>query len=305
LQDTGSATNERGQRASFYLRMECCYARLLLTQLTPDRWRRQELTSLAADYSEISKDFPTASIPHFRLDTVLSELNESDEAMRAITRARELVDADPFLLPPGHWVRSTIRRRIAMRSGQAAAWQREKLQAAPTDQSLRTQYLSNLIKAFEDVYVGFDALDDSDANYLHKLEARQRINYIVYYASCLLNEDPEGAGLHRFGFGPNELRHLLGRLHPDGIERVAEPNVLHTIGFAYAVLRQSLEATNAGRRLITLMAQRGDDPKDRAVARILTDAFTWLRDAGIAHENELIALRHKGALRSRVSVADD
>jgi len=294
LQGAGLATNERVWRASFYLRMECCYARLLLTQLTPDRWRRQELTNLASDYSEIAKDFPTASIPHFRLDTVLSELNESNEAMKAIGRARELVDADPFLLPPNHWVRSTIRRRIAMRSAQAAAWQREKLQAAPADQRLRTEYVSNLIKAFEDVYVGFDALDDSDANYLHRLEARQRTSSIVYYASCLLKEDSEGAGLHRFGFGPDELRHLLGRLHPDGIERVIEPNVVHTIGCAYAVLGQTLEATNAGRRLITLMAQRGDDPKDRAVARMLTDAFTWLRDAGIAHENKLIGVPTQG-----------
>jgi hypothetical protein len=77
----------------------------------------------------------------------------------------------------------------------------------------------------------------------------------------------------------------VGCLHPDGLERVAEPNIAHTIGCAYAVLGQMREATKAGTRFIALMAQRGDDPKDPAVASMLTDAFTWLRDARTAEES--------------------
>jgi hypothetical protein len=54
------------------------------------------------------------------------------------------------------------------------------------------------------------------------------------------------------------------------------------------VLGQVREATKAGKRLIALMAQRGDDPKDRFVANILTDAFMWLRDAGTPEDDEPI-----------------
>jgi hypothetical protein len=45
------------------------------------------------------------------------------------------------------------------------------------------------------------------------------------------------------------------------------------------------EAAKAGRCLIALMAQRGDDPKDRLVANMLTNAFMWLRDNGSPEEN--------------------
>jgi hypothetical protein len=286
LQEAGLAADERGRRASFYLRMESCYARLLLAQLAPKLRRQQELTSLVADYTAIVEDYPSASIPHFRLDTILSELDREDEATRAITRAVELIDSDPFLLPPEHWVRSTVRRRIAMRFEHSAARQREELRAAPTDEKLRTQYLDNLMKAFQSVYIGFKSMDDPDQDYFHRLEARRRIHDVVYYASGILSEDMDGKGLRSFGFGLSELRDLVERLHPHGIERLAEPKIIHTIGFAYAVLGQVREATKAGKRLIALMAQRGDDPKDRFVANILTDAFMWLRDAGTPEDDE-------------------
>jgi hypothetical protein len=300
LQEAGLVADERGRRACFYLRMESCYARLLLAQLAPTLRREQELTSLSADYRAIAEDFPTASIPHFRLDTILSDLGQADEATRAITRAVELIDSDPFLLPPEHWVRSTIRRRIAMRFEQSAARQREELRAAPADERLRAQYLDNLMKAFQSVYVGFQSTDDPDQDYLHSLEARRRVSNIVYYASCILREDVHGGGLRGFGFGLNELRDLLGRLHPDGIERLSEPSIVHTIGCAYAVLRRMPEATKAGRRLIALMAQRGDDPKDQVVASMLTEAFMWLRDAVPPEENGPISALEQGAQREHI-----
>jgi hypothetical protein len=192
-----------------------------------------------------------------------------------------------------------------MRFEQSAARQREELRAAPADERLRAQYLDNLMKAFQGVYVGFESTDDPDQDYLHRLEARRRVNNIVYYASCILREDVHGEGLRGFGFGLNALRDLLGRLHPDGIERLAEPSIVHTIGCAYAVLRRAPEATKAGRRLITLMAQRGDDPKDQVVASMLTDAFLWLRDAAPPEENGPISALEQGAKREHFGFRPD
>jgi hypothetical protein len=306
LQEAGDlATDERGQRACFYLRMEFCYARLLLAQLAPKPRRQQELTNLAAEYTAIVEDYPSASIPHFRLDTILSELDREDEATRAITRAVELIDNDSFLLPREHWVRSTVRRRIAMRFEHSAARQREELRAAPTDEKLRTQYLDNLMKAFQSVYLGFKSTDDADQDYLHRLEARRRINDVVYYGSCILSEDVNGKGLRSFGFELNELRDLLGRLHPHGIERLAEPDIVYTIGLGYTVLGQMREAAKAGKCLIALMAQRGDDPKDRLVANMLTNAFMWLRDHGSPEENGPISASERSTQTAQFGLSPD
>jgi hypothetical protein len=277
------AGDESGWRAGFYLRMDSCYARLLLTRLTPETGRQHELATLAQDYMRIAEEYPSASIPHFRLDTILSELDRPDEATREIVRAVELVDSDPFLPTREHWVRSTIQRRIAMRFGRVAARQKEELRATHGDEELRRRYVDNLLKGFRKVHVGFSAPEDPDRDYLYKLEARRRINNIAYYASCILEEDPGSADLHDLGFGPNELRDLLGRLHADGIERVVELNIIHTIGCGYAVLGEIQQAVKAGRRLVGLMAERGDDPKDQDVAAMLADAFAWFRKGGVPH----------------------
>jgi hypothetical protein len=113
----------------------------------------------------------------------LSELDRPDEATRAITRAVELIDSDPFLLPHEYWVRSTVRRRIAMRFGLSAARQREELRGAPTDERLRAQYLDNLMKAFQSVYVAFESKDDPDQDHLPTLKLPDGCNMPDRYFS--------------------------------------------------------------------------------------------------------------------------
>ena len=60
----------------FYFRMENCYARLLSTRIARQSDVLVQLDRLANDYRAIASDFPMASIPHFRLNIVLSELKQ-------------------------------------------------------------------------------------------------------------------------------------------------------------------------------------------------------------------------------------
>jgi hypothetical protein len=69
LEKRASQGEERAQEARFYTRMEVCYANLLLA-LIDENERDAKLERLIAEYEAISCDYPKASIPHFRLDSI-------------------------------------------------------------------------------------------------------------------------------------------------------------------------------------------------------------------------------------------
>lgn len=272
-----SGGDEGARDALFYLQMEACFARLLLTRIAAPGDVQGQLESLATKYKAIAECYPQASIPHFRLNTIFAELKQEKEEFDALARAIQLVEADPFLQSPGHWVRSTMRRRVAGRFSDQAGLQRERLREGSPDEHLLSSYLENVLTAFRTVYTDFDRGAAADTDYFYKLEARRRINNIIYYASLVLDACPESKELEKLGFTQREMRELLDRLHPDGIEKETELYVIHTIGFACAVLGQVREAASVGRRLIALMVEAGEDPKTKVVATLLADAFAWIR----------------------------
>ena len=111
LQTQSSGHSLDATNALFYLRMENCYARLLLSRIGREEERQKLLSELKSDYRVIASDYPAASIPHFRLNVILSEMERREDAFEELNKALRLVEQDPFLQTPNHWVRSTMERR--------------------------------------------------------------------------------------------------------------------------------------------------------------------------------------------------
>ncbi|WP_315772315.1 MULTISPECIES: hypothetical protein [unclassified Bradyrhizobium] len=263
----------RAKKARFYARMEACYARLLLAVIEESDSKAQ-LAALVEDYQDIIEDYPEASIPHFRLDWIFTELGREDRAFEELTKARELVERDPFLRTPGHWVHSTMQRRIAARFSEEISQQRSKLiEGLEAGAYLIEQlegYEQKLLSAFHSVYPVAEKLPDTD--YLYSLEARRRINNVLYYASLVLEIHPGPDGFRKLGIEEPDLRRLLALLVPhDDITKEVEIGILHTIGATYAALGDASRAAAAGDHLINLLktelGNRG----------VLSDAFRWTR----------------------------
>jgi tetratricopeptide (TPR) repeat protein len=261
---------ERAREASFYTRMEVCYAKLLLALIDEDN-RNAKLEQLIADYEAISRDYPKASIPHFRLDSIYSELGKNDLAFDELTTAVNLVDDDPFLRIPGHWVHSTIRRRVGARFSEEAAQQRRKLSEQP---ELREGYLQNLLLAFRNVHAGADRLPEQHSDVLYALERRRRINNVLYYASLVLEVCPGPEGFRQLGIDRGEMNLLLSQLMRGDVTSLSEIGIIHTIGAAYAALGEKEAAAAAGNHLVNVAKETAEATR---MTNFLNDAFTWIQ----------------------------
>lgn len=319
--------------AFLYLSMETCYVRLLLTRIAWPDQRNAELRSLAAEYRKIAGQYPLASIPQFRLDIVLSDLQEiviselrehrddltrsalaveagsyASEAFLHAQHALALIENDPFLRTPLHWVKSTMRRRIASRFMEQAETKREELKQrveqirnecqsradknreAPdlgrvaealendtTYARLSHECMDHVREAFSYLYEGYPGeLESADP-----LEVRRRTNNIVYCASLILEQEPDSHFLKEREFGREELASMVQSLHAAGIQDVIEPSVVHTIGYAYSVLGDATLASGAAKQLMLLFGEIGADPtRNEGEARLIADALRWFsRDA--------------------------
>jgi hypothetical protein len=273
---SGRASDPRVREAVFHLSMESCYARLLLTRMPNQNEDRE---NLAQEYRRLAAEFPHASVPHFRLDALLSELDGCDEeALEHARIALKLVNTDPFIRTPRHWVKSTMRRRVAWRYAERAEKIRDKFGTRDANEpALLREYMDNLKHAFDLIYAGYPEEVSSREDIFYEIEARRRINNIVYYGSQIL-EQPDGADrLQGAGFGMDELREMIKLLHPGGINNVVETNIAHTIGYAYNLLGEVGEATVAAQRVFTLVGETGGDPtKDKGLARVMGDAIRWM-----------------------------
>jgi tetratricopeptide (TPR) repeat protein len=275
----GKPQDEKSLRILFYLRMEHCYTQLLASRIEAgEEQRRARLERLGTVYAEISADYPYASVPHYRRSIVHYELGRRTEAFEAISTALELVGEDPYLTQREHWVRSTIRRRIGLFFGDEASRLMEELKLRPGDGGLRELYLTNVFEAFQAVYTDFtSSASDQERDYLARLEARRRLNNIIYYACLYLEGGGSWITLQRAGFKRETMRRWLARLHDETIGHVPERNIVHTIGFAYQLLGQPQQAREAAERLVQLIVDSGADPQEDGVGRLLSDAFAWMR----------------------------
>ena len=272
LREKASQGGERALDALFYARMEVCYAKFLLALIDEDN-RNTGLERLILDYEAISQDYPRASIPHFRLDSIYSELGKNDLAFDELTQAVKLVDDDPFLRIPGHWVRSTIKRRVGSRFSEEASQQRRKLQEQP-DPELRDAYLQNLLLAFRSVHASADEIPEKESDVLYALENHRRVNNIVYYASLVLEVCPGSEGFRLLGIDEREMRQLLARLTEGDVTQLSEIGFIHTIGTAYATLGEMEEAAAAGNRLVDVAKETADAAR---LTNVLADAFIWIQ----------------------------
>jgi hypothetical protein len=227
----------------------------------------------------VSLDYPAASIPHFRLNVILSEMERREDAFDELNKALRLVEQDPFLQTPNHWVRSTMERRLAGQLSREAEKTLDQLKEYPDDRQ-RDRVLTDLLNAFKILYDGWRTPESPEVDYLHQLEARRRINNIVYIASLIFKVDPQGAGLLKLGFDRHRMLSLLERLHGGRIDEITELNVVHTVGYASAILGDIPNSVRAGHQVMKLLIETGGSPReDPTVARILTDALAWFASA--------------------------
>jgi hypothetical protein len=260
----------------FHLRMEQCYSKLLLARIATAKEQSEFLLEeLVTDYREIAVDFPDASIPHFRLDVVLTDLGREEDAFAELIEALRLVGADRFLQSPNHWVRSTMQRRLATRLSKAAEAQVDELTKAKSTAD-RAPTLRQLLDAFKVLLDGRVSPGTPAADYLYQLEARRWTNNVVYIASVILVLDPNSAELRQLGFGPEQLKPMLEQLQAGPIEAMTERSLIHTVGYASAAMNDMQTAACAGRRLLDLIVEMGEDPRDERVARVLADAIRWM-----------------------------
>ena len=290
---SAQAADAKLRRALFHVRMEACYARLLLVLISRDDDKQRLREELAQQYRAIAADYPEASIPYFRLHVVLNDIDRQGlrqspdasarhevEAREALERARQLMRADAFLSDPGHWVFSTVQRR----SASAIYMEAEKLcqswHSDPADQARRQQFEARLLEAFGLVRDGFHVPSQASDDQLQQLEATRRANNIVFYASRFITEHAADDSLARLDITRTELDALIHFLCPDTVAALFDTGLVHTIGYAHFALGSAEAASEAGERVVALILEAGDDPHEEETAKLLSDAFTWIRTEG-------------------------
>ncbi|HEU5138091.1 MAG TPA: hypothetical protein VFU13_23300 [Steroidobacteraceae bacterium] len=278
--------------ADFMLRMEGCYARLLEALVAADpRDTEQRLRSLVTQYESLTRDYPKAATTHFRLHVVYSELAERGDqlagelAQSELQAATDLLDSDGMLNDlPGHWVRSTMcRRRASPLFDKARKLRKEFGTAAPSDAKV-LEYLDVVRQAFRIVYDNLPfgrslPPTDPESEVFLKLEAERRINNVVYAATLFLEVRNDYTQLHE-SFRSHDLIFLTQCLHPEGINKVRDDNIVHTIGCAYHVLGEASMAVRAGERLLQLIYGQGATLAARPeIVNLVDDALRWRSEA--------------------------
>jgi hypothetical protein len=274
---SAAAGDPIAKRASYFLSMERCYARLLLAELAPKSDQAARWTELESEYQAISLQFPEASIPHFRLNVIYSLLGQRDaDETRELALAVVKIGADSLEVPQDHWIHSTIlRRSINLRLRRMEGLRQAGLNG---DADAREQYVAAYVKAVRELRQDYEPTAPHPGDYLYSLERKRRINNIVYYASLLLEMDHDGVGLADAGLTRPQLRQFLQSLHPDGIRHVPEENIVHTVGFAYFQLGLTEEAREAGQRLRQMVLDN-ETVDVEAARKLLSEAANWTTDA--------------------------
>jgi hypothetical protein len=289
---SSSATNdrERLRQALFHVRMEASYARLLLILISRDDDKQRLRAELAKRYLDVVDAYPEAAIPHFRLNVVLTDIDNhsqrndanakpehAEEAREALERAWQLMRSDPFLNDPDHWIFSTVQRRRASTIFNEAENRCRAWHASPFDQSLRRQFEEPLLEAFRLVRGGFQIPSGENDGSLRQLEATRRANNILFYASRFIVEHAAEDSFARLEITRTQLERLIEFVCPKGVGALSDTGLVHTIGYAYFALGSLDAASEAGERVVALIRDAGDDPHNEGTARLLSDAFTWIR----------------------------
>jgi len=281
----------------FQLRMDWCYANLLLCLVTiqPEDCR-ERAKALILEYERLTDDYPQACIPHFRLHLIYENLyqQEADSKSKALAHldaALLLSKSDPFLVEhPDHWVKSTIIRRYAVSILEGASKMPTSGDTVDTKSAWMAEYRERLCRAFALVYNDFDVHRFPEADPFYKLEKQRRINNIVYFATLYLAAGGEIVSLADSSFTKDRFRIYLGLLLQPSeidnrrqIENVRAIGIVHTIGCAYSALGEVDNASRAAQWLIQLIVDSGVDPaSDQQVMDVLSDAVTWGRPQGAA-----------------------
>ncbi|HEY9025747.1 MAG TPA: hypothetical protein VIP05_15705 [Burkholderiaceae bacterium] len=271
--------NTRGasEAAVFQLRMQHCYARLLQSAGEKNPRRKADLLErLDRDYAHLLSECPRSAALWYRRSIVLTEMQRDDEALNALRRALEGLNdgSEPF---SDHWVTSTMQRRLAFSLGREGRNFVERAKAEPDNAELKTSGLNSLRAAFRMLHERFDE-GREPRGIPARLEHQRRLNNIVYYGSLYLDgggvpdELSDGVDLAR-------LKALVARLHPDGLDKVTEPTILHTIGYAYSVLGDRDHAAAAGDLLLPALVRSGADLASKASQDAMADARHWQRHA--------------------------
>lgn len=263
--------------ALFHLRMEHAYGRLLDCSLESNLDSRAELyNSLCIDYEAMLAEHPNVAVLHFRYGIVLDGLDRHDEAFAAIKRAMQALSADTYI-KQDHWLSSTIVRRLAYFFANRAREVSERMKAEPSNEVLAMQYRSHVRDAFVTIAAGFGERI-VPMGLLASLESQRRLNNIVYYAALYLDAGGDLSELED-GFDADRLVGHVRQLHPHGIRRVTEWNVLHTIGYAYHVVGRYEEAGEAADALWNLISKIGTSTQSVGIRNALDDALVWKKNA--------------------------
>src|SRR5262249_40271002 len=134
----------------------------------------------------------------------------------------------------------------------------------------------NVLAAFQAIYMHGKELSEAQPDFFYSLESRRRLNNLVYYASLVLEACPGPEGFEALGLGEAELRQMLARLVPEGIDQIPEIGVIHTVGAAYAALGEKELAAQAGNRFLEV-AKESEDARE--LSDVLADAFMWIQGA--------------------------
>jgi len=167
-------------------------------------------------------------------------------------------------------------RRKGVALAEPALMLRDGLKDIVKRELLIGDYLKSLREAFAVVYRNFDADHSPTPDAFFALERRRRINNIVYYAAVYLEADRDLSGLLGPEFNREDFYRYIRMLHPDGINKVPEMGIVHTIGCAYHLLGEKELAGIAAERLVYLIVDSGADlTADQRLVSVLTDAIAW------------------------------
>jgi hypothetical protein len=234
--------------------MEGALARLLAWRwMEPGESKEQLRAELVRSYRELAGYYDTAAIPHYRLSIVLYDPHDtarsSDDLAEAIASMREayrLLAADKHLMPITHWVRSTIRRRLAALLTLSDELSRKTMSVPQTPLS-STPVLIEALKLLLEAERLIGSSCEPPGVWAEEERDRRR-NNIVHDASELLAAGCswamlEGVGLDEAGFAV-KLEEIGGMRFQD----LDDVEVLDTIAHAYQVLGQEAHAKDAAKK---------------------------------------------------------
>ena len=261
----------------FHIRTEVLFLKALSNELEPSHRRAKAHAALAQRYRDVIADYPDSALAHLRLHYVLDEAGHSEEALRHIEQALELVDGDPWLphSPDGpHWVQGLVRRRRAIKIVGDSAKQHWTAALSERPSGSVQRDVKVLVDACK-LCLDAERRDTSpQQNEAHRIETVRRANNLIYWAARLLER--EGGYRAMKDLDPNNLiPGLVGRLLPHDIESCDEPDYLHTVGAYFAATGQRAEAARAAARLFDAVFREGKELTSTLADVHLREVLEW------------------------------